>query len=271
MPELPEVETIKLELEEKIKGKKIKDVEIGLPKIINISAKKFKEIIKGLEIKNVLRRAKLLIIKFSSNWNLVIHLKMTGQLVYNGQKEKYTHLIFYFADGDRLLFNDLRQFGYLKLLQDEELKDLLSDDKIGPEPLEKYFTLEVFKNLLPKKQRQKIKPLLMDQGFIAGIGNIYAQEICFYAQVAPKRLVSSLKEKEIRDIYKGIKKILLSAIKYKGSSVDNYRDIYGKKGEYVPLLKVYQRKGEKCFRCGGKIEEIRLGSRGTSYCLKCQI
>lgn len=270
MPELPEVETIKLELEEKIRGKKIKDVEIGLPKIINISTKKFKETIKGLEVKNILRRAKLLIIKFSDNWNLVIHLKMTGQLIYNGQKEKHTHLIFYFADGDKLLFNDLRQFGYLKLLQDEKLKDLFCDDKIGPEPLEKDFTLEVFKNLLSKKPRQKIKPLLMDQSFIAGIGNIYAQEICFYARVAPKRVAGSLKEKEIKDIYEGIKIILLSAIKHKGSSVDNYRDIYGKKGGYVPLLKVYQRKGEKCFRCEGKIEEIRLNGRGTSYCPKCQ-
>jgi len=270
MPELPEVETIKLELEEKIKGKIIKDVEIRLPKIINIPSKKFKEIIKGLEIKNISRRAKLLIIKLSGNWNLIIHLKITGQLIYNGQKEKYTHFVFYFTDGDKLLYNDLRQFGYLKLLKDEELKDLFRDDNIGPEPLEKDFILEVFKNLLSKKQRQKIKPLLMDQGFIAGIGNIYAQEICFYARVAPKRLAGSLKEKEIKDIYEGIKNILLSAIKYKGSSIDNYRDIYGKKGEYVSLLKVYQRKGEKCFRCGGKIEEIKLGGRGTSYCPKCQ-
>ncbi|MDD5295192.1 MAG: bifunctional DNA-formamidopyrimidine glycosylase/DNA-(apurinic or apyrimidinic site) lyase [Patescibacteria group bacterium] len=295
MPELPEVETIKSELEEKIKGKKIKGVDIRLPKIINLPVKNFKEIIKGKIIEKIGRRAKLIIIKLSQNWNLLIHLKLTGQLiyphtyfrqkplasknakqskvgvgVYNGKEEKYTHLIFYFNDNSKLLFNDLRQFGYVKLLKDDEIEKIFIKSKLGPEPLDKSFTLKVLKDLLVKKQKQKIKSLLMDQTFISGLGNIYAQEICFYAKVLPTRVVATLKDEEIKNIFNGIREVLLSAIKQKGSSIDNYRDIYGKKGNYVPFLKVYQRKGQKCFRCGGRVEEIKLGGRGTSFCPKCQ-
>lgn len=270
MPELPEVETIKSELEEKIKDKKIKEVDIRLPKIINLPIKNFKEIIKGKIIEKVSRRAKLLIISLSQNWNLLIHLKLTGQLIYNGKEEKYTHLIFYFNDDSKLLFNDLRQFGYVKLLKDDEIEKIFVKSKLGPEPLDKSFTLKVLKDLLAKKKKQKIKPLLMDQTFISGLGNIYAQEICFYAKVLPIRIVATLKDEEIKNIFNGIGKILLSAIKQKGSSIDNYRDIYGEKGNYVPFLKVYQRKGKKCFRCGGKVEEIKMGGRGTSFCPQCQ-
>ncbi|TSC95729.1 MAG: formamidopyrimidine-DNA glycosylase [Parcubacteria group bacterium Athens1014_10] len=270
MPELPEVETIKLELEGKIKGKKIKEIKIKLPKIINLSVKKFQSILRGLKIEQIKRRAKLLIINLSDNWNLIIHLKLTGQLIYNAKPEKHTHLIFYFNGGNNLLFNDLRKFGWIKLLKNNDLEKLLIKEKYGPEPLEKNFTLKIFKNLLFKKKNKKIKPLLMEQNFIAGLGNIYAQEICFYARVRPDRKKETLKENEIEKLFHGIKKILSAAIKRKGTSIDSYLDIYGKKGNYVPFLKVYQREGKKCFRCGEIIKEIKLAGRGTSFCPECQ-
>lgn len=270
MPELPEVETIKSELEKTIIGNEIKKADVKLSKIVNLPVKNFEGIISGKKIKGIKRRAKLLIVKLSQEWNLIIHLKLTGRLIYNQKPEKHTHLIFYFTDNKNLLFNDLRQFGWIKLLKDDEAEKFVSKENFGPEPLEKDFTLETFKNLLAKKKKQKIKPLLIDQTFIAGLGNIYSQEACFDAGILPKRIVNALKEDEIERLFNGIKKILTEAIKYKGSSVDTYRDIFGKEGRYIPFLKVYGRKGQKCFRCGAEIEEIKLEGRGTSYCPKCQ-
>ena len=271
MPELPEVETIKKELLENIKGKKITDVKIITPKVINYSPRKFVKIIKGTAVKDIQRRAKLLIINFTNSYNLLVHLKLTGQFLYQGKISAATHIIFIFQDGSKLLYNDQRKFGYIKLLTDSELANLLAKADFGPEPLGKNFTLDAFKETLTRKKKSKIKPLLMNQKFIAGIGNVYAQEICFYAKVLPMKEVSSLSQKEIRNIYKGIKEILPRAIKYKGSSVDTYLDIYGKKGKFIPFLKVYGREGKQCLRCKkAKIKKITLAGRGTCFCPNCQ-
>jgi len=278
MPELPEVETIKCQLLKQIKNKKIESCEVRSPRVINVAKNDFKKKIIGAVIKDIKRRAKLLIIGLSNDWSLVIHLKLTGQLLYHKSKikklklkdEKYTHLIFYFTDGSSLFYNDRRQFGYIKLIKTKEVPQFLAKENFGPEPLEKGFTLNAFKILLNKKPRLKIKPLLMDQSFLAGIGNVYAQEICFYAKVNPNRIVSTLLDKEINELYQGIKKILLAAIFYKGSSVDTYLDIYGLKGKYIPFLKVYNREGKECLRCGTKIKKITLGGRGTCFCPNCQ-
>lgn len=273
MPELPEVETIKNELSKKIIGKKIKDIEIFSESSINYKKDDFRKIAINLSINKIERRAKILIVELSDHYNFLIHLKLTGQLIYVEKNleisKKHTQIIFHFSSGDHLLFNDLRKFGYVKLLKDEELKSYFINEKIGVEPLEGIFTLEKFKELLRNK-RGKIKVALMDQKFIAGLGNIYSAEVCFYAYVNPNRIVSSLEEKEINLLFEGIKKILTEAIKYKGSSVDTYVDIYGEKGKFVPLLKVYGRKGKKCYRCGGIIKSISLGGRGTYFCPQCQ-
>jgi len=278
MPELPEVETIKNQLLEKIVGKKIKDVDVRLPKMVrDASLVDFKKKITEAKIKNIGRRAKFLIIELNNGYSLVIHLKLTGQIIFIENCklkienfEKYTHIIYYFDDGSALLHNDLRQFGYVKLFKTAELDKFFAEEELGPEPLDKDFTLEKFKKLLVPKSRLKIKPLLLDQTFLAGIGNVYAQESCFCAKILPTRLVKNLKEKEISDLYNCLIKILKEAIKHKGSSVDTYVDATGQAGDYAKKLKVYGREDEKCLRCGAKIKKMTLAGRGTCYCPNCQ-
>ena len=277
MPELPEVETIRRELFQKIKGKKIASVEVLTPKTINCSADKFKKILKNSKIKDIQRRAKLLIIKLSNNYNLAVHLKLTGQFIYKSQtvscdlpEEKYARLIFTFQNNDKLFFNDLRKFAFVKLLDDKKLEKLLTEKDFGPEPLDKTFTLKIFQNLLFQRKKAKIKPLLMNQNFLAGVGNIYAAESCFCAKILPTRFAESLTKNEIKKLYQCLKKILKTAIIRKGSSVNQYVDVFGKKGKYVPLLKVYGREGKNCLRCGNKIKKITLNGRGTYFCPGCQ-
>jgi len=270
MPELPEVETIRRQLNKKIKGKKIKTVEVRLRKLVKYPLSRFKKIVEGAKIKDVKRRAKLLIIELSNGYSLVIHLKLSGQLIFKGQPNKHTHLIYYFADGSYLLHNDLRQFGFVKVIPQKELADFLAKEKFGPEPLTKEFTLRLFQKLLNRRKNAKIKPLLMNQNFIAGIGNLYADEILFFAKVLPTRKVSTLKSEEIRRIYQGIKKILPLAIKRRGASADTYVDTEGEKGSYLPLVKVYRREGQPCYICGTKIKRIKIGARSAYFCPKCQ-
>lgn len=242
MPELPEVETIRLQLSRKIVGKKLN----------------------GKKITGLRRRAKILIIDFSDGQSLLIHLKLTGQLIFNGKPSPYTRKVFNFDDGSRLVFNDLRKFGWWKRVK--ETKTL--EKTFGPEALEINF--KTFKNLLKKKPKAKIKPLLMDQKFIAGIGNIYSDEILFASRINPLRQVKDLNDKEIRKILQNIKKILKKAIKYQGSSVKYYLDACGKKGKYLKYHKVYQKEGEKCFHCHGIIKRIKLGGRSAHFCPACQ-
>jgi formamidopyrimidine-DNA glycosylase len=273
MPELPEVETIKRELEQKVLNKKIIKTEILLPKVIKTSKAEFKKDVEGATIKNISRRAKLLIFELSNKNYFVVHLKLTGQLLLVEKDIKpsnYTRAIFYLSDSKKLFFDDLRKFGYIKFANQEGLKKILEKEGFGPEPLDRGFTMDVFKKLLKSKPRAKIKPLLMNQTFIAGIGNVYAQEACFYAKIMPGRKVETLTNHEIKNLYDGLKKILAAAIQKKGSSVNTYIDIYGKKGGYVPLLKVYGRKNKPCFRCKSKVQMMKLAGRGTYFCPKCQ-
>ena len=278
MPELPEVETIKNQLRNKIRGKKIEKVEIKLAKMIkHASVNFFKSKVIGAQVKDVCRRAKLLIIKLSNGYSLVIHLKISGQIIYlvrpAGQvrpDQKHTHLIYHFSDNTCLLHNDLRQFGYVKLIKTPDLEELFVKENYGPEPLEKSFTLKKFTELLKQRPKKKIKPLLMDQTFIAGVGNIYAQEVCWWAKILPTRLVKSLSATEIKDLYYCLIKILKAAIKAKGTTVAAYINARGQQGGYASRLKVYGRENEKCQRCGKRIKKIVLAGRGTCYCSGCQ-
>ena len=276
MPELPEVQTIVNQLQRKIVGKKIKAIDINLAKMINgCSVGNFREIVVGGKIKKVNRRAKILIINLSNNYSLLIHLKLSGQIIYqpkifNLKPQKHTHFVYYFTDGSVLLHNDVRQFGWIKLIKTDKLENYFQQEKFGPEPLDKKFKLEKFKELLSKRPKQKIKSLLLDQKFLAGIGNIYAQEACFCAKVLPVRIVKNLKEKEIKNLYHCLIKILKKAIQCHGSSIDDYIDIQGKKGSYVCYLKVYGRLGRKCYRCSGIIKKMVLAGRGTYFCSQCQ-
>ncbi|MCU0651351.1 MAG: DNA-formamidopyrimidine glycosylase [Candidatus Omnitrophica bacterium] len=284
MPELPEVETVKRGLVKHILGKKIVDVVINNPKVIREPKKEL--FVKGLTnetIKNVLRKGKLLILELASGRALAIHLKMTGQLVlrmppstsperakraerlvYPGNA-RLSRVSFKLSDGKILDFNDQRLFAELRLVDD--WKKLKFIQGLGPEPFD--LTLERFSGMLALK-KTKIKPLLLDQAFIAGIGNLYAAEVLFRAKINPLRPASSLSAKEKAALFKEIKDTLSEAIHYKGSSVDQYVQLSGEAGSYAKYHKVYGREGKPCLVCKTLIKRIALGGRGTYFCPHCQ-
>jgi len=265
MPELPEVETIKRELERGVLGKKITAVYVYHPKVIREpNVEKFKKGLTGATIKNILRKAKALILELSNGKSLVIHLKMTGQLVYPG-KSKASRVSFHLSDGKILDFNDQRLFAELRLLDD--WRSLKFIQGLGPEPFD--MNIGQFKEMLVKK-KTKIKPLLMDQTFISGIGNLYVAEALFRAKIHPERPASSLSDKEKGLLFKEIKDTLTEAILHKGSSVDQYVQVSGQPGDYVKYHKVYDRKDKPCLVCKTPIQRTALGGRGTYFCPKCQ-
>ena len=265
MPELPEVETIKSDLEKIIIGKKIKEVRVHQAAVIREPAVAgFKKGLTGAVIKKILRRGKMLILELSGGKSLTIHLKMTGQLVYPGT-EKNSRVSFYLSDGKILDFNDQRMFGELRLLSDWRALKFIQN--LGPEPAD--LSVGKFKEMLSKK-KTKIKPLLMDQGFISGIGNLYVAEILFCAKIHPERPAQSLTDAEKSLLFKAINDILHAAIRYGGSSIDDYVRLSGSKGVYMKYHKVYVREGKPCFVCKGAIKRIAQGGRGTYFCPKCQ-
>lgn len=273
MPELPEVETIKRGVAKFVLGKKIAGVKVNLPKIINVPVRQFTRAVRGARFKKIDRRAKIIIITLSNGYVLGVHLKLSGQLLYRKKTDpvkKHTHVIFSLNNGHQLRFWDLRQFGYVKLMKADEVDRVLKLDEFGPEPLTKDFTLDVFKERLSRRPKTKIKPLLLDQKFVAGIGNIYADEILFFSKVNPLRPAGRLKEREVWKMFQGIKKILAKAVREKGTSVDLYVDASGRPGRYVNYLKAYGREDEPCVRCRRKIKRIKIGARSASFCPRCQ-
>jgi formamidopyrimidine-DNA glycosylase len=225
----------------------------------------------------------------SHNKVLLIHQKLTGHLLYGkweikkGKPEskikgpisedpmnRFLHLIFFLNNGWQLAISDLRKFAKVELWDKEELENSKEFKSLGPEPLEKDFTFEKFKEAMSKKKRGKIKQVLMDQNIIAGIGNIYSDEILWQAKIHPFKDVSKLKDDQLKEIYKAMKEILKKAILAKGESISDYRRISGEKGGFDPLRKVYRREGEKCFRCGSIIKRIKLAGRSAHFCPACQ-
>lgn len=265
MPELPEVETIRRELRERILNKRIIAVKINKKKVIKEpSLENFKKGLIGESIQEIIRRAKVLIFKLREDKFLIVHLRISGWFLY-GKEEEKARLIFYFSDGKVLNYMDQRLLGELRLRK--EWRDLKFIKELGPEPFE--IRLTEFKKIL-KSKKTKIKVLLMDQEIISGIGNIYAQEALFLARIDPRRAANTLKEQEIRLLYEKVISLLKEAIRYRGSSVDSYRDVEGNRGEMEERLKVYARKGEPCYVCKTPIKKITLGGRGTYFCPKCQ-
>src|SRR3989339_288471 len=225
MPELPEVETVSQGLAKVLVGKKISGFDCDTPKMLNYPLKKYAAIIRSLEVVAVKRRAKMIILELTSDWRILIHLKMTGQLVFRGKGEcligghtidksceqlpnKFTHATFTFSDRSRLYFNDIRKFGWLRLHRQEELEKLFVKMALGPEPLTREFTPGKFAKSLLRRPKSKIKQFIMDARNVVGIGNIYADEVCFFSGLRPDRRVESLGQTEIKKIYQGIKKIL---------------------------------------------------------------
>jgi len=265
MPELPEVETIKRELKQALIGKKITGVIVNNPTVIREPKREdFIRALRGATIKNILRKAKVLILEFSNGKSLVIHLRMTGQLVYPGDNKK-SRVTFKLSGGKMLDFNDQRLFAQLRLLDD--WRSLKFIQNLGPEPFE--LSLGQFNNMLASK-KTKIKPLLMDQAFISGIGNLYAAESLFKAKIHPGRPAQSLSGKEKEALFKKIQEVLREAIRHGGSSVDDYVRLSGKSGGYARYHKVYARQEKPCFICRTPIKRINLGGRGTYFCPRCQ-
>ena len=242
MPELPEVETIRRQLSRKIIGKKLN----------------------GRRIIAVRRRAKLLMLDLNNGSSLVFHLKMTGQLIFNGKTLPSTRKVFYFKDGSSLVFNDARKFGWWKMVKNTRVME----SQLGPEALK--VNLSTFKAILSRRPDSRIKPLLMDQKFIAGIGNIYSDEILYAAKVHPLRRVKTLNYQEIKRIFNNIGKILKLAIRCRGSSVAHYIDACGKKGSFIKYHRAYQKEGQRCRRCKSFIERIKVSGRSARFCPKCQ-
>jgi formamidopyrimidine-DNA glycosylase len=286
MPELPEVETIVRDLRKEIVGRSFVDVWTDTESLIKkdnfIS---FKKNIVGRKIMSIERRGKNILIGLDDDNILLIHQKLSGHLLLGNWKFKdnilvtpegplsddpmnrFVHVIFYLDNKEQLALSDLRKFAKIAFLNKSEVEEELSN--LGPEPLEDDFTFEKFKNLFIKK-KGKIKQVLMDQAFIVGIGNIYASEILFKSKIYPEEKIENLKEGDFKNIYNATRNILNESIKLKGDSFADFRTIYGEKGGFHNMLKVYQRKGKDCVICGTKIERINLGGRGSFFCPNCQ-
>lgn len=267
MPELPEVETIRRGLEERILGKKVRRVEINTDRMVKEpSPKRFKEEVEGKKITQVIRRGKYLILVLSSGKSIVIHLRMTGQLIY-GRKDAKSRVAFLLSQGKYLNLKDTRHLGEIRLV--ENWKKVPGIARIGIEPLENSFTFKVFGKMLNKK-KAKIKPLLMNQEFLAGVGNIYAQEALFKARIHPEKQANRLKQEQVKSLFFEMRRVLNRAIDYKGSSLVSYVDADGRRGSFHSRLQVYGRGGEPCVKCRSPLKFIKLAGRGTTFCPKCQ-
>src|SRR3989344_46553 len=273
MPELPEVETIKRDLNKELKGRKILKLKFyDWAKMLKPDPKSVAEAIEGKKIKNFDRRAKLLLVHLDDHGTTIaIHLKLSGQFLLKkpaDPPDRFTHIVIELDKGEELRFNDLRKFGFMKVVRDKgELEKLLSE--FGPEPLTPEFTLETFKKIVTKSS-VKIKTVIMDQGKISGVGNIYADEALWYAKIHPERRADKLSDKELKDLYDAILFVIKEGIDDRGTSVDQYLDIYSKPGKHAKNLKVFRLNKEPCPRCGREIRKIRVNGRGTHYCPKCQ-
>ncbi len=286
MPELPEVETIRRSLEAVILNKKIIDVSTRKSKVVRATDAVLRALVIGRAFRDIGRVGKLLIFSLSrSDDYVLVHLKMTGQLIYTRKKlvvagghsqtkeairelpNKYTHLTVTFSDESRLFLNDMRLFAYLDIV-DEKTKEAIVA-RFGPEPIAEHFAFAEFVRRI-KPRRTSIKAVILNQSIVAGIGNIYADEICFAAGVRPGRRASSLTVKEMKKLFLASRAILQHAIKERGTTFNTFIDGAGKKGNFVKFLKVYGRGGEPCVKCRTLLEKIKVAGRGTVFCQTCQ-
>ena len=267
MPELPEVETIKNELSPHVIGRRFTNVIVCDAKPVKRpSVDEFRREVIGQNISRLERRGKYLIFRLSSDNVLIIHLKMTGTLLLNPeQTDRYARVVFNLDDGSQLVFTDRRRLGALWLLENEQAVI----GKLGPEPLAPEFTVETLAERLHKRQAP-IKAVLLDQGFIAGIGNMYADEALFAAKIHPLRKANSLSTQEIRKLHKAIVDVLRSAIDNKGASVDTYKRPDGRLGTAHDNFNVAHRGGKLCPVCGTPIQRLAVRNRGSYFCPKCQ-
>lgn len=292
MPELPEVQTIRDGLIRRIVGKAIKSVEVRVPKLFEGN---LNDVI-GMRVVAVSSRGKLLVIELSNNYVLTVHLKMTGQLVWqeascegesaencatfiggHPQKlyletlpHKHTHIIFSFNDGSHLYFNDLRKFGRVTVMPKADLDLLSFIVRLGPEPLSSLFTLAYLERQLAKKSSSNIKTFLLDQSNIAGLGNIYADEALFEAEIMPDRKCGSITDDEKKKLHQAVISVLKKAIEHGGSTARDYINVEGQVGTFLNVANVYRRTGLPCKKCKGVVERMKIGGRSSHFCRICQ-
>lgn len=282
MPELPEVETIRLGLQKHLVGQTIEKVDVRLKKMLTGDI----SYIVGAQITSVERFGKGLVINLDNGYAIAIHIKMTGQLIYRDATiaksfhpslkiggtipNKFTHVIFTLkGKSDAMLYyNDIRQFGWMKIIKRDELKELSFFKELGPEPL-KDLTEEMLGVIL-LKSKGPIKPLLMDQKKIGGIGNIYANEALFQAKIDPRRKANTLSETELAELFAAIEFVLKKSLSYGGASEVNFVNVLGEDGGYQHHFLVYARENEPCLVCQTAITKIRQAGRGTFFCTVCQ-
>lgn len=288
MPELPEVETVRRGLSELIIGKQVVGASNDTPKSFPNSESDVTQFLVGAALTAIRRRAKVLMIDLSTNYSLVIHLKMTGQLVFvstdtrfgaghpndslvNTLPDKSTRVTLEFQDGSQLFFNDQRKFGWVKLMPTAEISELPFMQKVGPEPLELDFTAKQFADRFRRRGRTNIKAAILDQSVVAGVGNIYADESLWGAKIHPKRLVETISPAEFKELYTDLRAVMNLSIEKGGSSNRNYVNAEGKRGSYMDFARVFRREGLLCPRCGNTIEKLRVAGRGTHICPYCQV
>tara|TARA_X000001036_G_C20651790_1_gene795323 strand:+ start:1066 stop:1932 length:867 start_codon:yes stop_codon:yes gene_type:complete len=288
MPELPEVEVVKKSLEKKICNLIVKDININN---INLRYKLKKQELKRLKGKRIVsieRRSKYLLFKFNDNFSLIIHLGMTGKFFFINKKnikektsfyyslksklDKHDHVIFTMNNKSKLIYNDVRKFGFMKVVETDGIDHISHLKDLGPDPFETSFNFRYFKKYLVGRSRL-IKDLLMDQKFVSGLGNIYVNEILFSCNILPTRKILNLKDNEIKKIIKFTKKILKMAISYGGSSIKDFAYDNDKSGSFQEKLNVYGKSGQNCSNadCNQKIFKIKLFNRASFFCKRCQI
>jgi formamidopyrimidine-DNA glycosylase len=279
MPELPEVEVVRRDLEREVVGKKIKSVEVnGMRSIRRYRQRKpFTSALEGRKITGVDRKGKYLILKLDDGNALVVHLGMAGQLLRAKTARepvpKHTHVTIVFTQGGQLRFVDPRTFGEMFVASYDGIEQEVDElAHLGIDPLETAMSWDYFGELVAQRHA-KLKPALMDQKFLAGIGNIYSDEILFTAGLRWDRMSDSLSPEEVRRLYRSVVETLQDAVKYRGSSLadEQYVDLFGNKGEYQLHHKVYAREGDPCRRCRQPIVREKAGGRSTFFCAACQV
>ena len=273
MPELPEVETVRKGLEHLVKGKEIKEVQVFWGKIIESpEVEEFKINLIGESIKDVERRGKYLIFKLSS-FDMISHLRMEGKFEYHKSSDaiiKHTHVIFKFTDETELRYLDVRKFGRFVLLPKNTSNEYKGLKKLGPEPTKEDFKLEVFEKEL-KRRKKAIKPLLLDQILVTGLGNIYVDEALFRSEIHPEQGANTLTKAEVKRLHQEIIDVLGEAVEAGGTTIRTYQNALGDAGTFQVSLMVYGQTGESCPRCGAEILKKKVAQRGTHYCPHCQI
>jgi formamidopyrimidine-DNA glycosylase len=287
MPELPEVETVRVGLAGLLPGRVIASVTHDWPKSFPNAPQDVENFAQGARVTEVRRRAKVLIIDLSSDYSLVIHLKMTGQLVFRSTREhfgaghpsgslvgelpdKSTRVVITFEDKSTLYFNDQRKFGWMRLLPTPEVEQLDFFQKVGPEPLAADFTAGQFIGRLLRRKNSAIKAVLLDQTVIAGVGNIYSDESLWGAKIHPETHVNDIPEKQLKELFDSLQAVLRLSIEKGGSTDRNYVNHEGKRGSYLGFANVFRREGQPCPRCGTAIIKMRVAGRGTHICPHCQ-